>query len=259
MKLFTNDLEARFVRRPNRFLIIAEKDGKELTCHCPNPGRLSELLFPGITLILEKRSGPGTGWTAVALKKETVVPGSESNIVPLYSLRANEAAEQLILPGIIPGILEIHREYRMGNSRFDFLCIDKKGKKHLVEVKACSLVEYGTAMFPDAPSTRALKHLEELAHNSSEGFFCHILFVIMHGKPEQFIPNIHTAPAFAEALCRYGTGVRGKPGSIKVHTALLCCGEDGTVSRVKKKIPPNLGPSIKKLAEADSGNYLVLL
>ena len=75
VRLFRNDLGARFVRRPNRFLIISrpvgagEKDGKELACHCPNPGRLSELLFTGTELILEKRSGPGTGWTAAALKR----------------------------------------------------------------------------------------------------------------------------------------------------------------------------------------------
>jgi len=245
VRLFRNDLEARFVRRPNRFLIIARKDGRELSCHCPNPGRLSELLFPGTELILEKRNRPGTDWTAAALKRD----GSNKNtIVPLYSSRANDAAEKLILKEIIPNLAEVCREYSMGGSRFDFLCRTKDGKRHLVEVKACSLVEHGVAMFPDAPSARALKHLEELIHYSSEGFVCHVLFVIMHGKPDVFIPNLHTDPGFAAAIC----GSR----SVKIHAALIRCGTDGMASLEKKEIPIDLN---RKLATSDSGSYLVLL
>ena len=247
VRLFRNDLQARFVKRPNRFLIIAERDGKELFCHCPNPGRLSELLFPGTELILEKRGGPGTGWTAAALKNAI------NAVIPLYSSRANDAARALILHRIIPGLREIRREYPIGNSRFDFLCTGTGGKQHLIEVKACSLVEHGTAMFPDAPSARALKHLEELAYYSGKGFICHVLFVIMHGKPKVFIPNLHTDPAFAEALCRYGRG------TIAVHAALIRCGEDGMAGLEAAKIPLELGTSIGKLAASDGGNYLVIL
>ena len=262
VRLFRNDLEALFVKRPNRFLIIAESDGKELACHCPNPGRLSELLFPGTELILEKRNGPGTGWTAAALKRDKISAEKNygSGIVPLYSSRANQAAEQLILRRIIPDLREIRREYRIGDSRFDFLCIDNRGRRHLVEVKACSLVEHKVAMFPDAPSVRALKHLEELAQYSKEGFGCHVLFVIMHGKPKVFIPNFHTDPAFAEALCRWGSnGKAGQPGSVMVHAALIRCEKDGMASLAEEEILVESGPPIKELAASDAGNYLVLL
>ncbi|MDR3276332.1 MAG: DNA/RNA nuclease SfsA [Treponema sp.] len=205
LELFSNDLEAVFIRRPNRFLIIAGAEGREIACHCPNPGRLIEFVFPGMPLILEKRAAgdkagttkpaPKTGYTAAGIRYRDAV-------VPLFASRANKAAEKLILDKIIPGLKEIHREYSLGNSRFDFLCIDDRGKRHLVEVKACSLVEYGVAMFPDAPSDRALKHLEELAELSRQGYCCHVLFVVVHGSPEQFIPNLHTDPAFAAALSR---------------------------------------------------------
>jgi len=256
VRLFKNDLKAVFLRRPNRFLITAhpaieaeagaaKKDGKELACHCPNPGRLSELLFPGAELILEKRSGPGTPWTAAALKRDS---SYKNAIVPLCSSRANDAAEKLILKEIIPGLAEICREYSIGGSRFDFLCRSKNGKQHLVEVKACSLVEHGAAMFPDAPSARALKHLEELIHFGKEGFICHVLFVIMHGDPKVFIPNLHTDPAFAAAI--------GCSAPIKIHAALIRCEENGMASLVKKEIPISLDG---KLAAADSGSYLVIL
>jgi sugar fermentation stimulation protein A len=130
------------------------------------------------------------------------------------------------------------------------LCIDSKGLRHLVEVKACSLVEYGTAMFPDAPSARALRHLEELAALSREAYRCHVLFVILHGEPGVFIPNLHTDPAFAAALSRYGK-------TVEFHAALLRCDEDGMAELVNPSVPVDI--SHGELAASDGGNYLVLL
>ena len=244
---FRNDAEALFVRRPNRFLIIARDGKKELACHCPNPGRLIEFVFPGARLILEKRN-PGnpkarTGWTVVGIHYR-------DGVVPLFSSRANSAAEKLLLKAIIPGLRSISPEYTLGPSRFDFLCVDAEGRNHLVEVKACSLVEHGTAMFPDAPSGRALKHLEELAELSSRGYHCHVLFVVSHGKPDVFIPNLHTDPEFAAALTRHRK-------TVAVHAALLRCDASGHARSVSAALPVDL--SHGKLAESNSGNYLILL
>jgi sugar fermentation stimulation protein A len=248
---FANDAEALFVRRPNRFLIIARAGKKELACHCPNPGRLIEFVFPGARLILEKRdrgdsaaqARAKTGWTAAGLYYR-------DGIVPLFSARANRAAEKLILNNIIGGLKEIISEYTLGSSRFDFLCVDAEGRKHLVEVKACSLVEHGVAMFPDAPSGRALKHLEELADLSTRGYQCHILFVVTHSKPDVFIPNLHTDPEFAAALSRHS-------GSVAVHAALLRCDAAGRTGLVSAALPVDL--SHGALAASNSGNYLIVL
>jgi sugar fermentation stimulation protein A len=114
-------------------------------------------------------------------------------------------------------------------------------------------------MFPDAPSGRALKHLEELAARSREGFFCHILFVIVHGEPRVFIPNLHTDPSFAAALSRYGVpaGHPVPPGKVAIHGALLRCGPEGLAALVNPAVPVDL--SHGDLAESNRGNYLVLL
>ncbi|MDR1596125.1 MAG: DNA/RNA nuclease SfsA [Treponema sp.] len=267
---FTNDAEALFVRRPNRFLIVAALEGgkkkKEAACHCPNPGRLIEFVFPGTRLILEKRDKGDikakTGWTVVGLYYRDTV-------VPLFSSRANEAAEKLILKEIIPGLKEITPEYTLGPSRFDFLCIDAEKRKHLVEVKACSLIEYGAAMFPDAPSDRALKHLEELAELTRHGYHCHVLFVITHSEPSVFVPNLHTAPEFAAALSRLGhaaalpagvcarNGAQKKAGPVTIHAALLRCDSAGQTVLADPALPVDL--SHGKLAESNSGNYLIFL
>jgi sugar fermentation stimulation protein A len=199
-------------------------------------------------------------------------------VVPLFSARANKAAEELILPEIIPGLCTVQPEYTLENSRFDFLCTDTKGRRHLVEVKACSLVEHGVAMFPDAPSERALKHLKELAELCGRGYTCHVLFVIVHGEPEVFIPNLHTDPEFAAALGLYGHAADPKPqpgpppkgrpgpganprdpqgGPVAIHACLLRCDSNGAASLARTRVPVDL--SHGDLAARDSGNYLILL
>ncbi|MDR2070890.1 MAG: DNA/RNA nuclease SfsA [Treponema sp.] len=248
--LFSPDREAVLVSRPNRFLIVARDGDEELRCHCPNPGRMTEFMFPGTKLILEKRKEgkASTGWTAAGLRYR-------DGVVPLFASRANGAAETLILPRIIPGLREVHREFSLGASRFDFLCIGGNGERHLVEVKACSLVEYGIAMFPDAPSIRALKHLEELAVLSKKGYICHVLFVIMHGKPERFTPNLHTDPDFAAALARLGR--TDQAGSVYVHASLLECTGDGQAALRQEETPVDL--SHGTLAAGNGGNYLLVM
>jgi sugar fermentation stimulation protein A len=137
-------------------------------------------------------------------------------------------------------------------------------------------------MFPDAPSERALKHLEELAALSAQGYRCHVLFVIVHGAPRVFIPNLHTDPLFAAALSKYGhpgppdplfaaalsrygraadppAGGRGKRagGPVEIHAALLRCGRDGNAVLAAPSIPVDL--SHGELAAGDGGNYLIIL
>ncbi|MDR0569454.1 MAG: DNA/RNA nuclease SfsA [Spirochaetaceae bacterium] len=243
--LFSNDREAVFVSRPNRFVIIARDGDEELICHCPNPGRLIELLFPGERLILEKRRSEKakTGWTAVGVYHR-------GNVVPLCPVRANAAAEGLIIPRLIPGLAELRSEYTAGSSRFDFMGVDRNGKRHLIEVKACSLVEYGVAMFPDAPSERALRHLEELAAFAGEGYCCHIVFVIMHGEAAVFVPALHTDPRFAAAL-------NGYAANVNFHASLIRCGSSGGAFLAEAEVPIDLSHGV--LASEDRGNYLIVM
>ena len=122
-----------------------------------------------------------------------------------------------------------------------------------MEVKACSLVEHGAAMFPDAPSARALKHLEELAALGEQGYCGHVLFVIVHGNANIFIPNLHTDPELAAALSRYGH--RGGP--VRLHAALIRCNREGRAALINAAVPVDL--SHGELAAKNSGAYLVIL
>nr|WP_237255859.1 DNA/RNA nuclease SfsA [Gracilinema caldarium] len=288
LRLFSADARAVFVRRPNRFLILARivevlqgtgtpegtgmyepgadgELGQEVACHCPNPGRLLEFVIPGTELLLERRrssarairdagavsqskapaatGGPKTQWTAVAVRYR-------DKLVPLFSARANGVVEQGVLPVLFPAARHIQAEYTLGDSRFDFMVQDEAGLLHLIEVKACSLVEEGIAMFPDAPSERAVKHIEELAYLIKQGYRCHILFVIVHGHAERFIPNLHTDPEFASALSKAA-------GAIEVHAVTLEADEQGRGRIINMNVPVDL--SFGSLAEANRGSYLILL
>lgn len=252
IRLFYNHREAFFVRRPNRFLIIARSlEGEEIPCHCPNPGRLLEFVIPGSRLILEHR-GEGdrsknpkakTQWTTVGVYYRNAV-------VPLFSARANGVTEVSVLPRLFPQAQEIRPEYTLGHSRFDFFVIDAHGQRHLVEVKACSLVENGVAMFPDAPSDRASKHLEELAALTDSGYRCHIVFMIVHGNPRFFMPNPHTDPLFASTLSRLSP-------KLHIHGVLLSATADGYGRVTDTDVPVDL--SYGPLAEQDRGSYMMLL
>jgi sugar fermentation stimulation protein A len=257
IRLFVPDLEACFASRPNRFLIIAQagepaaKGGGSLACHCPNPGRMLEFCLPGTALFLERRQAvpapgipaPKTLWTAAALRYR-------GSVVCLAPVRMNKAAQALVFPKMFPEARRICPEFSIGSSRFDFMIVDKSGQQHLVEVKSCSLVEHEVAMFPDAPSLRATRHLDELVQLAGQGYRCHVLFMIAHGHPHRLVPNLHTDPAFATALCRAAA-------AIDIRAAEIQLDEQGLATLARAEVPVDL--SFGSLASQDKGSYLITL
>lgn len=196
MKIFRADYEAIFLKRPNRFIIHAELEGSEVVCHCPNTGRMGELLIPGVKLILEKSDNPNrkTPYSAVAVYKGDL-------IVPITSARANGVAKELILPKLYSHC-EVRSEVTFGKSRFDFLLTDPQGERTYVEVKSCTLFVGDDAVFPDAPTSRGTKHLLELKEATEVGSKGLVLFVIFNPGATVFYPNSGTDPKFSETLKR---------------------------------------------------------
>ncbi len=192
---------------------------REITAYLPNPGKLTEILIPGRKLILEHTPPhPSNLQTSRQTRKTeyTVVAAHyKGNIVPLYSARANQIAEKLIIPYLFPNLSKLTSEIKHGNSRIDFFITylksnSSKGTQHIsfteafIEVKACTLIEDGIAMFPDAPTERGKKHLLELYEitqkkdaNPTEA---HVIFVVMNPTAKIFIPNIHTDPEFTKLI-----------------------------------------------------------
>lgn len=222
MHLFRNDVEGVFLRRPNRFVVEVRTAEGILRAHCANPGRLWEILVPRRRVILERRpretaSGSTTHTLAAAYYRD--------RIVPLLPSRANAVARNLLIPRLFTGITSIRAEAGLEEGRTDFR-VDHAGERTFLEVKSCSLVEHGVAMFPDAQSDRATRHLGSLARAEGQGM---VLFVVTHGRPAVFCPNLHGDPNFAEALAAYAGRVVYRAATIETDSA-------GTV-RLVEEIP----------------------
>lgn len=188
---------AVFLRRPNRFIAWIRIDGEEVKCHVKNTGRLGELLLPGAEILVEPAKDPGrkTAFSLISVKKD-------GQWVNIDSQAPNRLAWEWIEAGGWPEpVNKMQREKTWGHSRFD-LYLETEKERWYMEVKGVTLNVDGTAMFPDAPTERGLKHVEELIACQEEGYRAAILFVIQMKGVEQFRPFEERQPAFAEALRR---------------------------------------------------------
>ncbi len=191
--------EAVFLERPNRFLAAVELDGERAEAHVPDPGRLSELLLPGARVRLRASPRPGrrTAWDLIGVECPEGWVNIDSrlpNLLFAEALREGRLKEFAGLTRIVP-------ERRYGGSVLDFL-LEGEGPPCLVEVKGCTLAVNGVALFPDAPTARGARHLEELARAAEDGYRACAVFVVKHPGARTFSANAETDPAFASALRR---------------------------------------------------------
>lgn len=190
-------IEARFLRRVNRFTAFVELNGQEEMVHVKNTGRCKELLIEGARVFLEEadKEERKTQYSLIAVYKENM-------LVNMDSQAPNQMAAEAMAEGKIEEIGEVDflkREVKYGNSRFD-LYYQKDAKKGFVEVKGVTLEEDDIAMFPDAPTERGTKHLRELIKAKEEGYEAAVLFVIQMKGLREFRPNEARDRKFTEAL-----------------------------------------------------------
>ncbi len=174
-------------------------DGKEETVHVKNTGRCKELLIKGATVYLSVSDNPSrkTRLDLIGVEKIT-----ESGIlkVNMDSQIPNDAVDEWLKKGnLFSENAIIKREVFYNKSRFDFY-IEDLDRKFFLEVKGVTLEENGVVSFPDAPTERGIKHINELVEALSEGYECYILFVIQMKNIKYFTPNYKTHPEFGEAL-----------------------------------------------------------
>lgn len=197
---YTNIHKATFISRPNRFIAHCLLDGKEVVTHVKNTGRCRELLVPGVTVYLDEPKGRErkTRYDLIAVEK--LCRNGERLLINMDSGAPNEASAEFLRKGqLYPNATSIRREVTKGNSRFDF-CIEEGDKTTYLEVKGVTLENDGVASFPDAPTERGVKHIEELISLKEQGFGAAILFVIQMKGITEFRPNDATHKAFGDAL-----------------------------------------------------------
>ena len=200
---YTKIQKAFFISRPNRFIAQVEINGKIETVHVKNTGRCKELLLSRVPVYLEESDNPKrrTKYDLVAVKK------NGNMLINMDSQAPNKVAAEWIKSKkeYFPNIKMLKAEYSLGDSRFDFYVEyeDKECNLHkkLIEVKGCTLEDKGIAMFPDAPTQRGLKHVQELTELYKSGDYeCMILIIVQMKGCKYFTPNYATHKEFGEAL-----------------------------------------------------------
>lgn len=204
MQVYNPDLitTCTFVTRLNRFVarVILDESGEEIDVHVKNTGRCKELLVPGCRGYLLYSTNPHRkyAYDFVAVYKRDLLVNFDSQIpnkVVLEFLKSEK---------LIPNLQIIKPEVKFGNSRFDIymerLNIENKVEKIFLEVKGVTLFEGDVAMFPDAPTVRGVKHLNELITCLQSGYRSAVFFLIQATGLKYFKANREIDPDFANAL-----------------------------------------------------------
>lgn len=198
---FEQAVTARFLRRVNRFIADIElSDGQVVQAHLANTGRMQELLRPGVAALVRPAKNPArkTAWDLLAVDHG-------GSWVCLAAAWANDFMREWLSKGRIAGFYDwkqIEWEKKIGNSRFDFAVTLQSGERWLLEVKSVNYVIDGHALFPDAPTTRGRRHVEELLALREEGWNVGVFFVTM-GQPVIDVGfNAENDPEFARVMQR---------------------------------------------------------
>ena len=188
-----------FLERLNRFIAKVLIDGKIETVHVKNTGRCRELLVPEAKVYLFASDNPNrkTKYDLIAVEKVT---DRGIILVNMDSQVPNDVvAEWLPKSKLFSLNAVIKREVKFGNSRFDFYVEDGE-RKAFIEVKGVTLENDGVVSFPDAPTERGIKHINELVSCLSEGFEAYIIFVVQMKGVVKFEPNSEHHKEFADTL-----------------------------------------------------------
>lgn len=182
-------IPARFVKRENRFSATVVLNGKKEYVHVPNSGRLRELLIPNREVFLKKAP---EGSVTRKTKYTLVLSRFGSGYVSIEAAKANRLFEEALINGSIiefMGYKVNAREKRLGMSRLDFVLESPAGEKVYTEVKSVTLVKDGVAYFPDAPTSRGVKHVKELIEQKKKGSPTAVVFIIQRNDAYNFSPN----------------------------------------------------------------------
>ena len=196
---YSHIVTGTFLSRPNRFIAKVLVEGREETVHVKNTGRCRELLVPGATVYLEKSDNPARKTLYDLVTVQKAVPGGV-RVINMDSQAPNKLFEEWARAGhFVPDLTLLRPETTWGSSRFDFYW-ETGERKGFVEVKGCTLEKEGWTYFPDAPTLRGVKHLEELILAKAEGYEAAVCFVIQMAGVDGFSPNDATHPEFGAAL-----------------------------------------------------------
>jgi len=174
-----------FIKRYKRFFVDIKINNQKITAHCPNTGSMNGLLKKNNKVWVSKSNNPNRKlkYTLEIIEDHKVKVGVNTHLtnkIVLHALKNNLIKE-------FKNLLEIKPETKFGaNTRFDFLVV-KKDIRAFIEVKNVTLSrEKKKAEFPDAVTSRGLKHIKELMNASKKGYKIFILYLVQREDCDSF-------------------------------------------------------------------------
>lgn len=195
-------ISGTLVRRYKRFLADVQlENGDTVTAHCPNTGSMQGCSEPGRTVYLSIHSNPRRKlkytWELIEMPK---------SLVGVNTLVPNRLVFESIKTGQVPelsGYDTLETEVRIGNhTRIDLMLSGCSKKQCYIEIKNCTLVSDGVACFPDAITTRGLKHIRELLLLKAAGYRIVMFYFIQRMDADAFKPADHIDAAYGRELRR---------------------------------------------------------
>jgi len=199
MKFDKKLLRGKLLKRYKRFLADVElEDGELVTAHCANSGRMTDCQGDGWPVLLTPHNNPKR---KLQYTWELVFNGE--CWICVNTNRANEVAFEAVSEGNIPelcGYQKIEREKKYGKSSRIDLLLRNDEEACYVEVKSVSLTSDQKYVFPDAPTERGRKHLDELMLMYGEGHRAVMLFMLMRSDASGFKAADFIDPKYAAKL-----------------------------------------------------------
>ena len=198
MKLHPELVEARFLTRLNRFAALMELDGREVMVHVANSGRLGELLEPERRMLLAPAPGEHR-----KTQFDLALVDLESTLVSADARLPNALVAEALARGYLPpfaGYPQVRREVTYGESRLDLMLEGPAGRCYLETKSVTLVVDQGVAQFPDAPTSRGVKHLRTLSQAVAAGHRAAAVFVVQRSDARSLTPHDAADPEFSAAL-----------------------------------------------------------
>jgi sugar fermentation stimulation protein A len=192
-------LQGNLIRRYKRFKAdVKLRNGHIVTAFCPNTGSMMSCCESGRSVYLSRQNRPNRKlkytWEMIDM------PGS---LVGVNTGVPNRLVKESIILGLVPGLDNfdlIRSEVKYGiNSRID-IQLEKNDIKYFIEVKNCTLVDNNICYFPDAVTSRGLKHLEELKMEVRAGNRACMFYLVQRMDAKEFRPANHIDPAYGKEL-----------------------------------------------------------
>ncbi len=193
-------LPGRLIKRYKRFLADVRLDtGKIVTAHCPNSGSMLGCAFPGSRVWISRSDNPRR-----KLKYTWELIRTEQSMIGVNTLVPNKLVKTAVENNLIPelcGYEKVRSEVKTSKgTRLDLVLEDGTDRRCYVEIKNCTLVENGTAMFPDAVTKRGQKHLDELEDLVGAGHRGVIFYLIQRTDAVRFSPAGMIDKVYAQKL-----------------------------------------------------------